>query len=420
VSEKEVRARLFEIQVRRECSALADMLVEKNRLYGDSALRPLRCFSHANSVEQIRVRIDDKLSRITRGKLDMSSPAGEDVVLGLLGYLVLLRLATVRVRSVPAPATHVDEAACEEMGQPDQREERDVLIDAPAGDPRRGGGRNGVEEAVHEMIFLDDDGWEELPLDEALQCAKLIEGGSSRYINAVRHLRSVVVALLRRPVEEAKQMERDTVQAAMIEGWSAEEIHALNKALDRENLPHTAHVVGARFGHPTARQPELADRLIRRMRSLLGWQCPPGGETELEVIDADFEHLTGQAWKGEPPEPRPVGREHLPTSYELDRAESIAQRLREERDAARTDHANTVSLLKRERALADERVSELERTSERAVVSEKMLDQIRSPDFWADELARHDTLCLDSIEDRATLAGYLVVAVGRAIGRSTE
>lgn len=71
-----------------ECAALGDMLVAKNAAYGNSALAPLRIFSQASPAEQIRVRIDDKLSRIARGHA-----AGEDVVLDLLGYLVLLRIA---------------------------------------------------------------------------------------------------------------------------------------------------------------------------------------------------------------------------------------------------------------------------------------------------------------------------------------
>jgi len=82
-----------EQQIRDECNALADMLVQKNAAYGDSALSPLRVFSHADPVEQLRVRIDDKLSRLMRG-----SAAGEDVVLDLLGYLVLLRIATRKIK----------------------------------------------------------------------------------------------------------------------------------------------------------------------------------------------------------------------------------------------------------------------------------------------------------------------------------
>lgn len=71
-----------------ECDAIKAMLLEKNSAYGDSAIRPVRIMSKASPVEQILVRIDDKLSRIARG-----SAAGEDVVLDLIGYLVLLRVA---------------------------------------------------------------------------------------------------------------------------------------------------------------------------------------------------------------------------------------------------------------------------------------------------------------------------------------
>lgn len=71
-----------------ECLGLARFLIAKNKAYGDSALKPLRIFSKAGPTEQIRDRIDDKLSRLSHGEL-----AGEDAVLDLLGYLILLRLA---------------------------------------------------------------------------------------------------------------------------------------------------------------------------------------------------------------------------------------------------------------------------------------------------------------------------------------
>lgn len=66
------------------CADLGDLLIEKNKAYGNSALDPVRIFSKADSKEQLKVRIDDKLSRLTRG-----SDAGEDVRKDLLGYLVL-------------------------------------------------------------------------------------------------------------------------------------------------------------------------------------------------------------------------------------------------------------------------------------------------------------------------------------------
>ena len=72
----------------RVCLRVWNMLDGKNRDYGNSALDPVRVFSKAPLSEQIRVRIDDKLSRLSRG-----SAGGEDVVLDLLGYLVLLKVS---------------------------------------------------------------------------------------------------------------------------------------------------------------------------------------------------------------------------------------------------------------------------------------------------------------------------------------
>ena len=83
----------------RECASLAEMLIEKNIAYGDSALNPVRVFSRGMDARaQILVRIDDKLSRIARG-----SAAGEDVVLDLLGYLVLYRIAAARCAGEAQP-----------------------------------------------------------------------------------------------------------------------------------------------------------------------------------------------------------------------------------------------------------------------------------------------------------------------------
>lgn len=65
------------------------MLFKKNEAYGNSALDPVRIFSKADSVEQIKVRIDDKLSRLMRG----TDFEDENTVDDLLGYLVLLKIA---------------------------------------------------------------------------------------------------------------------------------------------------------------------------------------------------------------------------------------------------------------------------------------------------------------------------------------
>lgn len=80
-----------------------DLLSTKNRRYGDSALRPVRFFSKASPLEGIRVRIDDKLSRLVSGQQDDD----EDIELDLIGYLVLLRIARRRAEEplVPPPTS---------------------------------------------------------------------------------------------------------------------------------------------------------------------------------------------------------------------------------------------------------------------------------------------------------------------------
>jgi len=72
-----------------ECDAIKGMLLEKNRKYGNSALEPVRIFSKASVKEQILVRLDDKLSRLKNVQEDDT----EDVVMDLVGYLILLRIA---------------------------------------------------------------------------------------------------------------------------------------------------------------------------------------------------------------------------------------------------------------------------------------------------------------------------------------
>lgn len=76
------------------CDSIRELLLAKNRAYGDSALNPVRTFSKASAEEQILVRIDDKLSRLARGTATDAVP--EDTVRDLIGYLVLLLVARGR------------------------------------------------------------------------------------------------------------------------------------------------------------------------------------------------------------------------------------------------------------------------------------------------------------------------------------
>ena len=73
-------------KIKETCDSVKELLLAKNEKYGDSALQPKRVFSKANSVEQIKVRIDDKLSRIATTGF---SVVDEDTLQDLIGYLVL-------------------------------------------------------------------------------------------------------------------------------------------------------------------------------------------------------------------------------------------------------------------------------------------------------------------------------------------
>jgi hypothetical protein len=71
------------------CNDMAWFLIDKNRAYGNSALDPVRIFSNSDNVEQLKVRIDDKLSRLSRG----GEYPGDNDIDDLIGYLVLLKVA---------------------------------------------------------------------------------------------------------------------------------------------------------------------------------------------------------------------------------------------------------------------------------------------------------------------------------------
>ena len=87
-----------QIDIAAVCDQLKELLLEKNRKYGDSALNPVRVFSKSDPLEQIRVRLDDKLSRLRNQSVDED----EDVITDLIGYLVLYKVAMLQKRHPPA------------------------------------------------------------------------------------------------------------------------------------------------------------------------------------------------------------------------------------------------------------------------------------------------------------------------------
>ena len=76
-----------------ECDALKEMLLRKNREYGNSAMLPLGVFSGLTAEEQLDVRIDDKLKRIQSIREMDDVQIHEDTEQDLVGYLILKRVA---------------------------------------------------------------------------------------------------------------------------------------------------------------------------------------------------------------------------------------------------------------------------------------------------------------------------------------
>ena len=72
------------------CESMKNLLIEKNRNYGDSATNPSNVFSDGSAVDSICARIDDKLMRIQNKGINDKT---EDTISDLIGYLILLKVA---------------------------------------------------------------------------------------------------------------------------------------------------------------------------------------------------------------------------------------------------------------------------------------------------------------------------------------
>jgi len=78
-------------KIRAVIGEVLDLLIRKNKQYGNSALEPMGIFAKGSAEDLIRVRIDDKLNRLLQG--DDSIESDEDIVLDLIGYLTLLLIS---------------------------------------------------------------------------------------------------------------------------------------------------------------------------------------------------------------------------------------------------------------------------------------------------------------------------------------
>lgn len=87
-AEQDFQANLDEI-----IGEIRTMLIQKNKSYGSSAIDPIRIFSKMDAVEQLKVRMDDKLSRLARGT-SLSNESMDDTVRDLVGYLFIYLMQT--------------------------------------------------------------------------------------------------------------------------------------------------------------------------------------------------------------------------------------------------------------------------------------------------------------------------------------
>jgi hypothetical protein len=73
-----------------KCEEIKELLLQKNKAYGSSALDPINIFYDGDPSAGIKVRIDDKLKRINNVGINDET---EDSLKDLVGYLILLMIS---------------------------------------------------------------------------------------------------------------------------------------------------------------------------------------------------------------------------------------------------------------------------------------------------------------------------------------
>lgn len=66
-------------------NGIRDLVLEKNKRYGDSALSPIHVFSKVDAENSILLRLDDKISRVKNSDEIRQNDASD-----IIGYLALL------------------------------------------------------------------------------------------------------------------------------------------------------------------------------------------------------------------------------------------------------------------------------------------------------------------------------------------
>jgi hypothetical protein len=69
-------------------NSLENVLIEKNKKYGNAALAPIKMFYNGDASTSIRIRLDDKISRIKN-----SDTLRKNDMFDILGYVILLGIS---------------------------------------------------------------------------------------------------------------------------------------------------------------------------------------------------------------------------------------------------------------------------------------------------------------------------------------
>lgn len=99
-------------EIKNKCEEMAAFLIEKNAAYGNSAAEPVGIFAkRLDTLDQIDVRIDDKLNRLQKGH----EYPGDDTVKDLAGYLILRMIVSEIEQAADEMATAFEKATAEDL-----------------------------------------------------------------------------------------------------------------------------------------------------------------------------------------------------------------------------------------------------------------------------------------------------------------
>jgi hypothetical protein len=88
------------------CDEIKEMLIMKNRKYGDSAIAPVNIFYRGTAEDALRVRMDDKLSRIMNRQDDEDEDPEDD----LIGYLILHKVQKLKSKVKESASSFPEES----------------------------------------------------------------------------------------------------------------------------------------------------------------------------------------------------------------------------------------------------------------------------------------------------------------------